>query len=162
MVKFPCPDYPSQRRQKEWLAVRALLTEMTGTKECEISYDDKGKPFLKKMPFQIGITHSRIYAGIILHPTLSVGIDIEPLRVKIDRVKHKFLSEREFAALPVGDIRAYMTYWCAKEAMYKWYGKRGLEFKEHLIIDKTTPEGLPLEEEGSLLAVVQKDNFFKK
>lgn len=162
LVNLPHPTFPSQRRLKEWLAVRALLGTLLATRDFEIDYDPKGKPFFKKRTLQVSITHSRAQAAVILHPTKTVGIDIEPLRAKIDKVKHKFLSNQELAALPQGDIKGYITYWCAKEALYKWYGKRGLEFKEHLILKKNTVDGAPLKAEGTLDAVVQKGDFLKK
>jgi 4'-phosphopantetheinyl transferase len=35
--------------------------------------------------------------------------------------------------------------WCAKEAIYKWHGKKGLEFKKHIHI-----KPFKLKDEGSL------------
>ena len=40
--------------------------------------------------------------------------------------------------------------WCAKEAIYKWYGKKGLEFKQHIHI-----KPFKLKAEGDLNALVE-------
>ena len=45
--------------------------------------------------------------------------------------------------------------WCAKEALYKYYGLKSLDFKEHLKVDYQ-----PLENEGTLTGYIQKDDYY--
>ena len=82
------------------------------------------------------------------HP---VGIDIELIKHKIKSIKHKFLSDVELAQKQIGDnTDGLYVAWCAKEAIYKWHGKKGLEFKQHIHI-----KPFKLRNEGSLNALVE-------
>ena len=64
----------------------------------------------------------------------SVGIDVEVITPKIEKVKNRFLSTNEINMLPAPDP-AYLTLcWSCKEAVYKWYGKGQLSFKNHILL----------------------------
>ena len=53
--------------------------------------------------------------------------------------------------MEIGDnTNGLYVCWCAKEAIYKWYGKKGLEFKQHIHI-----KSFKLKDEGSLQAIVE-------
>ena len=133
-----CPDdivAPSKR--KEFLAGRALvksLVELIGSEYSGIRKDEQGKPFLKNLPFEISLSHSSPYVAAQIHKGTAVGIDIEQPKEKLLRVAPRILSpiEEEDAG---NNIAKHCIYWCAKEAMYKLYGKRGLHFNNQLNID---------------------------
>lgn len=133
-----CPDdIVAPAKRKEFLAGRALvksLVELIGNEYSGIRKDEQGKPFLKDLPFEISLSHSSPYVAAQIHNGTAVGIDIEQPKEKLLRVAPRILSsiEEEDAG---EDIVKHCVYWCAKEAMYKLYGKRGLHFNNQLNID---------------------------
>lgn len=148
---------PNAKRRRELLAVRMLLKTYFG-KVTEIRYSDAGVPMLAGNAMQLSVSHTGDWAAIALHPTRKIGIDIETIGNKVERVAHKFLSEEEAEHIPKtsGNIVMHL-YWCAKEALYKAIGKTGVDFIQHLHVDafdtptkgtttaceKTTPDTQP-------------------
>lgn len=124
------------RRKLEWLAGRYLLHYMSGRQvRGACIKDEYGKPFLQDSPYQISISHSRELASVIAAP-FSVGIDIQKLVGKIERIAHKFMRDDEMASLQAATRLEHLhVYWGAKEALYKAYGRRELDFKKHILIE---------------------------
>jgi 4'-phosphopantetheinyl transferase len=122
-------------RRLEWLASRFLLHKMSGrTKRSACIKDDNGKPFLVDSLFDISLSHSREFAAVIAAPQ-AVGIDIQKVVDKIDRIAHKFMRDEEMESLQEATRLEHLhVYWGAKEALYKAYGRRQLDFKEHIFI----------------------------
>ncbi len=127
--------HPMQR--VEWLASRVAMRWLAG--QLGLSYaglvkDEFGKPHLRGSSGQVSLSHTTGWAAAAFHPTLPVGLDIEPLREQFGRVVPRVLSATEIAHAS-GNISRLAVYWCAKEALYKLYGKRKLTFREHLLVD---------------------------
>ena len=87
--------YKSEGRKSEWLSVRVLLKELTGS-EPDILYHDNGAPYLPESSLHISISHTKGFAAVLLSPNKPVGIDIEYRSERIHRIKSRFLSETEF------------------------------------------------------------------
>ena len=123
-------------RKLEWLAGRYLLHYMSGRAiRGACIKDEFGKPYLEDSPYQISISHSRELASVIAAP-FSIGIDIQKLVGKIERIAHKFMRDNEMESLEEGTRLEHLhVYWGAKEALYKAYGRRELDFKKHIHID---------------------------
>lgn len=130
-----CPeDIISPLKKLEWLTGRILirhLTEFEGLKYEGIRKDEFGKPFLKNHTHHISLSHSYPYVAAQIHPTHSVGIDVEQPKEKLLKIAHRILDADEVKNAG-DDITKHCIYWCAKEALYKVYGKRGLLFTNHL------------------------------
>lgn len=125
----------SQKRI-EWLGARALVCELVQRFEesvCEIANDDLGKPYLKNQPLHLSISHSKKYAVAILHRHSSVGIDIELSSNKVLNNIHRLCNEAEILDIE-NDIQKATMAWCAKEALYKYYGKKKLDFKKNIFL----------------------------
>jgi len=124
------------RRKLEWLAGRYLLHYMSGRAiRGACIKDEFGKPYLEDSPYQISISHSRELASVIAAP-FSIGIDIQKLVGKIERIAHKFMRDNEMESLVDGTRLEHLhVYWGAKEALYKAYGRRELDFKKHIHIE---------------------------
>ena len=122
-------------RRLEWYASRYLLHHMSGREKRGICLkDDFGKPFLLDSLFDISISHSRELAAVIAAPC-SVGIDVQRIVEKIDRIAHKYMREEEMVSLkPDTRIPHLHVYWGAKECLYKAYGRKNLDFKKHIFI----------------------------
>jgi len=124
----------SDIHRRGFMSVRHLL-KTQGYSDCDLYYDELGKPHLKDEKY-ISITHSFEYAGIIIsnHP---VGIDIEKQRDKIHKIARKFISpeENHYLKADILDLtRALTVIWGAKESLYKLYATAGLSFKQHIYI----------------------------
>jgi len=141
-------------RRLEWLAGRWLIHEMSGAAERLICAADKyGKPHLVNSPLEMSLSHSNEVAAAILSPH-SVGIDVQKLVAKIERIAHKYMRESESESLGKHRIEHLHVYWGAKEALYKAYGRRELDFRQHILI-----EPFDYQENGTTTGRVVKGDF---
>lgn len=128
--------HPNQR--VEWLACRVAvrgLAQQNGLTYKGLVKDEYGKPYLVgETAAYLSISHTGGWAAAVWHRNRSVGIDIEPVRDQFTRVVPRVLSESEIKHA-AGRPDRLAVYWCAKECLYKLYGKRQLTFREHLHID---------------------------
>ncbi|HVI46471.1 MAG TPA: 4'-phosphopantetheinyl transferase superfamily protein [Chitinophaga sp.] len=99
----------------------------------EIMVTDSRKPVLMCGSYHFSISHCGDYVAAIVSTRSAVGIDIEEVKEKIEKVSHKFLSPEEQAFIdPVHELKHKTICWSAKEAMFKWYGLGGVDFRENL------------------------------
>ena len=155
MASYP-EEIISKQKRLEWLAGRALiksLTEYIGLEYFGLRKDEYGKPFLKEHPHYISLSHSFPYVAAQIHPSHSVGIDLEQPKDKLLRIASRVLSPVELTDAGT-DIVKHCVYWCAKEAMYKIHGKRGLHFENQLKI-----EPFELEQQGDLKGRIKAEGF---
>jgi phosphopantetheinyl transferase len=133
-----CPEgIANPMKRLEWLASRVLvrtLLEQNDLVYAGIHKDEFGKPFLRELPHHISLSHSYPLVAAQLHKNHSVGIDIEQPKQKLLRIAPRVLSPTELDDA-AADVSKHCVYWCAKEALYKVYGKRGLDFARHLHIE---------------------------
>jgi phosphopantetheinyl transferase len=120
-------------RIQEWLTSRYLCYLLDGKKERkQIIKDQYNKPHLENSNKYISISHSKNRAAVIISNRL-VGIDVQRFEPKITRIQHKFISVQEHEKIDPQSLEAsYHIFWGAKECMYKAYGKREIEFKDHM------------------------------
>ena len=129
-----------ENRKKEWLAVRVLLKELSGD-EKEIAYTEQGKPYLVDNSFQISISHTKEYVAVALSKQHTVGIDIEYISPRIQKISSKFMNEVEIAGISSeNEIIHLLLHWSAKESMYKTLNEQYVDFREFLHIQPFVPE----------------------
>lgn len=127
--------FRTEWRQKQWLSYRRLIREIISPQQYPVHYDESGKPFLAGSDWHISATHTEEYAGVIISRHVKVGIDMEKIRPRIEKVKEKFMSEGELADIPPESWLEGLTLsWCAKESLYKLYGQRNLDFRKNIRI----------------------------
>ncbi|MGM0496324.1 MAG: 4'-phosphopantetheinyl transferase superfamily protein [Bacteroidota bacterium] len=150
-------NFKSHRRKLEWMSVRVLLNTLT-KKNNAIVYNGNRKPFLADNSYHISISHSYHYAALLISPQSNVGIDIEKIQPKITHIAEKFLTEAELQHIDP-EKKTYHLYlhWCAKEALYKMFDKKDINFKKNLIIEPFIPE-----DEGSLTGKVRTQKIYEK
>ena len=142
------PQVKNESRVKQWLATRLLLNYFFA--DVTIVYDEKGKPYLNN-GWNISISHSGDYVAIILNKNGHCGIDIEKISSKVERIKHKFLNTTDLNNIKTEqDIT---IFWGAKEALYKYYGKKEVLFIENLFIENFSPS------KNSFIGIINMPNL---
>lgn len=124
------------KRTLHWLATRVLLRYLLHTDEyIHCPSDANGKPFLPDYPYKISLTHSFDYAGVMLSKQGECGMDLEIIKDKVVRIKEKFLKKEELDFIhPDNEVEQLYACWCAKEAVYKLQGNRGVSFLDNMTI----------------------------
>ncbi|MDH6341176.1 4'-phosphopantetheinyl transferase [Parabacteroides sp. PFB2-12] len=124
----------TEKRRTEWLAVRLLLKELLG-EETVIAYHPNGAPFLPDHPLSVSVSHTNGYAAVLLQENKPAGIDMEYRSDRIQKIRERFLSEAENAAIdPAHTSEHLLICWCAKEALFKLMPEEEIDFREHLHI----------------------------
>jgi phosphopantetheinyl transferase len=125
------------RDNKHWLASRLCLLHLFPGKQLELNKDENNKPSLKVdgKPYHISITHSFDMAAILVSEQQVVALDLELIDQRIERVMYKFCNEAELAYLqPAQQLEQLTVIWSAKETLYKYYGRKELDFRKNLFI----------------------------
>ena len=140
--EFPLSEelekFKNEVRKKQGLSVRTLLKELCKIKKLQfngLGKDDFNKPFPKGQKYHLSISHTDKYAVAIINEKEAVGIDIEAVSTKVEKIKHKFLSEKELQKT-ANNLEEMAVYWSAKESLYKLYGKKKVLFNKELFIEK--------------------------
>jgi len=124
---------PGSRRMLEVLATRCAMKALFD-EEKEVLYTPEGAPYLAEGPY-ISISHTQGYAAVI-SASCPVGIDIERLGKRVERVVSQFLKPEENICLQLAadrieldnsfpwDAYTLMLHlaWSAKETAYKVLG----------------------------------------
>jgi phosphopantetheinyl transferase len=139
--------HPHKRLQH--LAGRFLLKELFPDFPYSlIRIADTRKPFLENEAYHFSISHCGDYAAVLVSSEMRVGVDVELISNKVDRVKHKFLSPAEqniITDLSGADDDLNKTLltcaWGIKESLYKWFGVGEVDFIEHLQINQLNLNG---------------------
>ncbi len=152
-------DVTHPHKRLQHLAGRYLLPTLFEDFPLEeILIADTRKPFLPDEKYHFSISHCGNYAAAIVSKSQRVGIDIEIPTDKIFRISHKFLNAEEKMFLDeqmsTQQLMQLATLlWSTKEAMFKWHGDGGVDFREHMHIF----EILGNNEEGRMNCVFKKN-----
>jgi len=122
------------KRHLHWLGTRVLLRKMLNTEEyIDCRVDDHGKPYLFTLPYHISLSHSFDYAAVMISRKSPVGIDVEQIKQKVERIAHKFMRPTELGFIdPQNKIEHLYVCWCVKEAVYKCYGQKEVSFADDI------------------------------
>jgi 4'-phosphopantetheinyl transferase len=149
-----CPDeIINESKRLEWLAGRNLvryLAEAMGEAYMGVHKDEYGKPFLRESSFQISLSHSYPYVAAQISARHPVGIDLEQPKEKLLHIAPRVLSPTELQDAG-NNLTKHCVYWCAKEALYKIDGKKGLHFSNQLNV-----EPFELQEAGDLTGTISR------
>ena len=138
-------DVTHPHKRLQHLAGRFLLQFLFPDFPYElIKIADTRKPFLPDEQYHFSISHCGDYAAAIVSSDKRVGIDIEVPSDKAEKIKHKFLSERDQSVIQLTthperqskDSRLPTLLWSCKESVFKWYGDGGVDFREHIQLNK--------------------------
>lgn len=125
------------RRKQEWLAWHAAVMEVTGK---EALYDAERRPILKDSEMYISVTHSGDYVAVRVSDR-ACGVDIESITRSVAKVESRILDSDERGVLDAGCIlrcgricEVSLLAWCAKEAVFKYAGRAGVDFLKDMKI----------------------------
>lgn len=125
--------------QQDWYLSRMALATLLDTNALEYHKDDKNKPWLLNDERHISFSHTRGYGAAMLSQR-HCGLDIQVHTDKIQRIKHKFVNDFEEAQLGNFDSEnlALLWIWSAKEAAFKAYGEKEVDYRLMLFVTLPT------------------------
>ncbi len=140
-------------RQAQWLAgrrlVHALVEDLSAaTPHPVVQNDATGRPWLTDgVPdnLVVSLSHSGAWVAAVLAEGGRVGVDVEIIRDKAQRLAGKFLAPNEWADAQAATQNApdssahYTLLWSAKETLYKLAAQRGIIFKNQLLLNAFEP-----------------------
>lgn len=129
--------FQNEARRNEHLAWRRVVRRELG-RDVVIDYNEVGAPIVNRPEAYISIAHSRTVVAVAIADE-RVGVDIESRDRDFSRAAERYASAEEIA-LGMGDGDWLAKLWTAKEAMYKYYGVRGIELRDDLRIVSYDPE----------------------
>lgn len=135
----PFPAELNPVRQAEWIVGRMLVKTLCEKFNIEyqgISKEDNGKPYLNGSDAHISISHSFPIAAAMIHMEHPCGIDMERPREKHIIVQHKYLHSSEIKY--ENDLKQLCAIWCAKEVIYKIFGRKFLSLKDEIKVEFET------------------------
>ena len=143
-------------RLAQWLGGRrlthALLAELPGPlpPALTVQNDATGRPWLagpNLTATAVSLSHSGAWVAAVLAQGGRVGVDVEVVRDKAQRLASKFLAADEWAHAQAATQQApdeasahYTLLWSAKESLYKLAAQRGIIFREQLRLHDFTPQ----------------------
>lgn len=135
LAAFSSKEAITVKRELERAGALFLLKQLLKKEVFELAYTPENKPYLKNRSEHISISHSHSRLAIILNTKEPTGIDIEMIRDKILNIQHKFLNPSELL-FAQNDVHKLLTLWAAKEALYKVYGLKEVDFSLHLFVEE--------------------------
>ncbi len=124
-------------KKNEWATARLAIYD--ALRALEVPYpgffkDEHGKSQAMNGQGYVSLTHTPGFAGAIFHREQPVGIDMDLVREKILKIGFRFLDPSELDFLEKDPIH-YTMAWSAKESIFKCQGKRGVSFRENILLE---------------------------
>ena len=136
--------------------LRKLYLEETGREPPPVRISEAGYPHFETGPFYFSITHTDRHAFCVLSRN-RIGIDAEEL----DRRLHHSLPFRVLSPFELEQyhrsqdkVRAFLTFWVLKEALFKCRGTGLVGFPNRTRFRLDDPR--VSEVEGCLLAIIEE------
>ena len=97
-----------------------------------LRHDENGKPYLTDGR-KISISHSENKVLIALSDAIEIGVDIQYPRKKTTQIIQRITSPEEWEIpMEQGIYNTAHFIWCAKEAVYKAHGIKGLSLRNNV------------------------------
>lgn len=124
-------EFLRERRRREFLTWRAVVRRELGD-DVPIAYDETGAPVVPGREVHIGVSHcpGRVAVCISEAPC---AVDVEPESRDFSRAAPRYMSPSEQALS--GDPLLPAAVWCAKEALYKYARRPGLDLLHDLRVE---------------------------
>ena len=115
-----------------WLASRFAVLQVSQQSPLELIKDQSGRPYLGGERKPLSLSHCEGFVAAI-HSDVSVGIDVERISSRVQKIKNYFMRDEELDLLGI-DNESLILAWSAKESIYKWLGENHLGYKSQLCI----------------------------
>jgi phosphopantetheine--protein transferase-like protein len=117
--------------------VELLFPELAGTSDALV-YDEYGKPWPGNIHGFVSVSHSSKWFAVSFSHSHVQGIDIEQIRPQLQVIEKRFLhaDEIEWLQDQVDKQNALQVLWGAKEAMYKAFGRKKLQFNRDIRVSE--------------------------
>ena len=144
-------DITHPHKRLQHLAGRYLLQHLfPDFPYTEMLIADSRKPYLPYEQYHFSISHCGDYAAAIVSREHRVGVDIEMVTPRVERIRHKFLHSSEWAtvealvAAGAAQLELLTMLWSAKEAVFKWWSFGSVDFSEDILLSQfaATPDGV--------------------
>jgi phosphopantetheinyl transferase len=136
MHEFEKENPALSRRETEKNGTLFLLKQLFPLHSPALHYTEKGKPYVSDYPGGISISHSHDLLAILADEEEKyTGLDVEQVRDKVLKIRHKFLSENEKQFIPEKNVIMHIMAWCAKETLYKIHSEGMLDFIGNLVLE---------------------------
>ena len=147
-----------KRRRRQWLAGRHLIRELKQVPYFpSIEYSSGNKPAFQNSDLEFSVAHCRDMAAAAVS-NVRVGVDVEHLEKKAWKLREKFLSIEELDLVNGNDKYEVATLcWSAKEALYKFWGHKKVQFNEELILHQ-----FEFADKGVIPSEIIKDGYHFK
>lgn len=132
--------FQNEKRRREHLAWRRIVRRELGER-VHIDYNDVGAPIVDVEDRWISVAHGGDSVAVVV-ADCPVGVDIENLTRDFDRVASRYMTESEQGLVADENWACYV--WCAKEAMYKLYGRRGVELRGELRVESFDSDSMTI------------------
>ncbi len=154
--KLRLEGFGSMSRKKEFVTTRVLLQKLLGD-DVFIENNEQGKPLLINSNFDISISHSKHYVGVMIGKNHDLALDIEYLSDRVYKICKRFLSEDELSSILESNKQIHIyQHWCAKECLIKLYGKKDVHLIDELKIYPFKPS------QSTFSGEVTRRDFSKK
>ena len=122
--------FQNERRRTEHLAWRRVVRRELG-RGVVIDYNEVGAPMVNLKETHISVSHGAGRVAVAIADK-RIGIDIESLERNFADISSRYMSAEEQALSTEKEWQAMV--WCAKEALYKLYGERGLDLNSDIML----------------------------
>lgn len=120
-------------RRAEWLSWRAVVRRELGSPAVRFVYNECGAPSIEGSTLHLAVSHCQGSIAVVLSDT-PCAVDIESLDRPFERLASRYLSPAEAR---LSDKPHWLALvWCAKETLYKFAGRRGLDLLHDLRIEE--------------------------
>lgn len=124
--------FGSEQRRREYLTWRAVVRCEVGA-DARIGYDALGAPVVENYPVHIGVAHCPGWVAVCISDK-RCAVDIERTDRDFGRAASRYMTFEEQAL--AGDPLLPAAVWCAKEVLYKYAGRRGLDLLRDLRVER--------------------------
>ena len=128
-----------------WLASRFAVQQISQQSPLDVIKDQSGRPFLGVERKPLSLSHCEGFVAAI-HSDVSVGIDVERISSRVQKIKNYFMRDEELDLLGE-ENEALILAWSAKESIYKWLGEKHFGYKSQLCIRSIDVAGQMMEME---------------
>ena len=117
-----------KKDQDRCILIQSLLKCLLGTllntsaKEISFQRNSFGKPYLLGTPVHFNLSHTDKKALLGIHPTRSIGVDLEEINRNFEEDLFLLPSEKKWLSLFKTRSEGILSLWCAKEALLKAEG----------------------------------------